>query len=47
MLARMQLELTKICHTAQGNYSHYLVITFNGVKSVKVSNHYAAYLKLI
>ena len=34
-----------LCST--GNYSHYLVITFNKVLSVKILNHYAVYLKLI
>ena len=29
-----------------GNYSHYLVINFNGVQSVKILNHYAIHLKL-
>lgn len=27
------------------NYSHYLVITYYGVSSAKVLNHYAIYLK--
>ena len=30
-----------------GNYRLYLVITFNGVLSVNILNHYAEYLKLI
>ena len=28
-----------------GNYSHYLVMTFNGVQSVKTLHHYAIHLK--
>ena len=29
-----------------GNYNHYLAITYNGVKSAKILNHYAVHLKL-
>ena len=29
-----------------GTYSHYLVITYNGVQSEKILNHYAVHLKL-
>ena len=29
-----------------GNYSHYLLVTFNGVQSVKILNYYAVHLKL-
>ena len=29
-----------------GNYSHYLVIHFNGVESIKILSHYVVHLKL-
>ena len=29
-----------------GNYSHHLIITYNGVISEKILNHYATHLKL-
>lgn len=28
------------------NYTHYLVITYNGTESAKILNHYAIHLKL-
>ena len=30
-----------------GNFNHYLVITYNGVKSAKLLNPYGVHLKLI
>ena len=44
LLCIKKIRNKDILHST-GNYSHYFVITLNGVPSIKISIHYIAYLK--